>query len=87
MPRYAKAFFEKYQDRLLFGSDLGYDPSTTMDYATRLYSATFRLMESADEHIYEHDLFKYHWPLYGLELSDTVLEKIYHTNAKRLLNL
>ncbi len=60
VPRYAKAFFEKYQDKLFYGSDLGYDPNTTMDFASALYKATFRLLESFDEHIYEHDLFKYH---------------------------
>jgi uncharacterized protein len=87
VPNYAKAFIEKYQDRLLFGSDLGYDPKTTMDFATKLYQATFRILESADEHIYEHDLFKYHWPLYGLQLSDTILRKLYRENALKLMNL
>jgi predicted TIM-barrel fold metal-dependent hydrolase len=86
VPRYAKAFFERYQDRLLYGSDAGYDPANTFDFATKIYQATFRLLESADEHIYEHDLFKYHWPLYGLELSDTVLKKLYCDNAIALLN-
>ena len=87
VPRYAKAFFEKYQDRIVFGSDLGHDPSTTMDFAVRLYPALFRLLESEDEHIYEHDLFKYHWPLYGLGLSDTVLKKIYQENARKIMGL
>ena len=86
VPRYAKAFFEKYEDRLLFGTDLGYDPNTTMEYASQLYKASFRLMESQDEHIYEHDLFKYHWPLYGLELSDKTLRKIYFENAIKVLS-
>ena len=86
VPRYAKTFFEKYQDRLLYGSDAGYDPKTTLDFATKIYRSTFRLLESADEHIYEHDLFKYHWPLYGLQLSDTILNKLYHENTKKLMN-
>jgi predicted TIM-barrel fold metal-dependent hydrolase len=85
VPRYAKAFIEKYQDRLFFGSDIGYDTSKTMDFTTKLYEATFRLLESADEHIYEHDLFKYHWPLYGLELPDNILKKLYHENALKLM--
>ena len=86
VPRYAKTFFEKYQDRLLYGSDAGYDPKTTLDFATKIYRSSFRLLESADEHIYEHDLFKYHWPLYGLQLSDTILNKLYHENSKKLMN-
>ena len=85
VPRYAKAFFERYQDRLLYGSDAGYDPANTFDFAAKIYQSTFRLLESADEHIYEHDLFKYHWPLYGLQLSDTVLKKLYHDNAVKLI--
>ena len=85
VPRYAKAFIEKYQDRLLFGSDVGYDTTKPMQYSTDIYEISFRLLESADEHIYEHNLFKYHWPLYGLELKDDVLKKLYSDNAKKIL--
>ena len=85
VPRYAKAFIEKYQDRLLFGSDVGYDTTKPMKYSTDIYEISFRLLESADEHIYEHNLFKYHWPLYGLELKDDVLKKLYSENAKKIL--
>ena len=85
VPRYAKAFIEKYQDRLLFGSDVGYDTSKPMQYSTDIYEISFRLLESEDEHIYEHQLFKYHWPLYGLGLDDTVLKKLYNENAKKIL--
>lgn len=77
IPRYMNAFFEKYQDRLLYGTDMGYDP--------KMYAATFRILESDDEHFYEIDLFGYHWPLYGFGLKDKVLKKIYYGNAKKLL--
>lgn len=87
VPRYAKAFIEAYQDRLLYGSDAGYDPGNTIAFAERIYHSTFRLLESADEHIYEHDIYKYHWPLYGLHLSDAVLQKLYYVNATRLTSL
>jgi predicted TIM-barrel fold metal-dependent hydrolase len=86
VPRYAKAFFEMYADRLLFGSDLGYDPSKTMDFTTQLYETTFRLLETADEHIYSHNLFRYHWPLYGLQLDDEILMKLYRRNAEKVMN-
>ena len=86
VPRYAAAFLTKYQDRLVFGSDAGYDPSTTLDFAEGVYQASFRLLESADEHIYEHDLFKYHWPLYGLQLPHQVLKKLYRDNALQLIS-
>lgn len=85
VPRYSTSFIEKYQDRLLFGSDVGYDTTKTMQYATDIYEVSFRLMETADEHIYEHNLFKYHWPLYGLQLEPEVLEKLYKKNADKIL--
>jgi predicted TIM-barrel fold metal-dependent hydrolase len=85
VPRYTKSFIEKYQDRLMFGSDVGYDTTKTMQYATDIYEISFRLLETADEHIYQHDLFKYHWPLYALNLEDNILEKLYRTNALKIL--
>jgi uncharacterized protein len=80
VPRYAAAFFNAYQNRLLFGSDLGYDPSKPMDYVNTIYEMSFRLLESADDHIYDPDFSKYHWPLYGLQLPDQVLRKLYRDN-------
>jgi predicted TIM-barrel fold metal-dependent hydrolase len=77
IPRYMNAFCEKYQDRLLYGTDMGYTLS--------MYSTTFRILESNDEHFYEYDLFGYHWPLYGFGLKDGVLKKIYHDNAAKIL--
>ncbi len=77
VPRYTRAFFEKYQDRLLYGTDMGFEKS--------MYETTFRILESNDEHFYEIELFGYHWPLYGLGLNDEVLEKIYNLNSRRIL--
>jgi hypothetical protein len=50
-----------------------------------MYRVTFRILETADEHFYERDHFGYHWPLYGLFLSDQTLRKIYRNNAKNLI--
>jgi len=86
IPRYAKAFCEKFQDRILYGTDLGYDPVMTMDYAAKLYRSTFRILESADDHFYDHDMYSYHWPLYGLDLKEPVLKKIYRDNALKIIN-
>ena len=77
IPRYAKTFFEKYANRLVYGTDMG--PSNEM------YYTTFRILESADEHFYDHHLFSYHWPLYGLNLNDDALRKIYGENARNIL--
>lgn len=77
VPRYTKDFFEKYQDRLLYGTDMGFDKS--------MYETTFRILESNDEHFYNVELFGYHWPLYGFGLNDETLEKLYSLNAKKIL--
>jgi hypothetical protein len=77
VPRYTRAFFEKYQDRLLYGTDMGFEKS--------MYETTFRILESNDEHFYNVELFGYHWPLYGFGLNDKVLEKLYNLNEKHIL--
>lgn len=84
VPRYAAAFLTKYQDRLFFGSDLGYDPAKALDYADTIYAMSFRLLESADDHIYNHAFSKFHWPLYGLDLPEPVLRKLYRDNFLRV---
>ncbi len=76
--RYAKAFFEKYKNRLVYGTDMG--PSSDM------YQTTFRILESADDHFYNHHMFSYHWALYGLNLNDETLRKIYSENGKKILS-
>ena len=77
IPRFVKAFIEKYQDRILYGTDMG----------TRklMYQTTFRILESTDEHFYVKELFNYHWPLHGFGLSDDVLKKVYGANARNVI--
>jgi uncharacterized protein len=77
VPRYAKAFIEKYNDRLVFGTDMGFDES--------MYKICWRILESNDEHFYEIDQFGYHWALHGLNLSDETLKKLYYTNPLKIL--
>jgi len=77
-PRTTKAFMIKYQDRIVYGTDMGFDLS--------MYHTTFRILESADEHFYDHNLFTYHWALNGLDLPKDVLKKIYYTNASNILS-
>src|SRR3954452_6200960 len=77
IPRFAAQFYAKYSDRLVYGTDMGYD--------TSMYRITFRVLESQDEHFYETDQFGYHWPLYGLGLSEDILKRVYHDNAAKLL--
>lgn len=75
IPGNVRAFSEKYQNRLVYGTDMGHD----LD----MYKSTFRVLETGDEHFYQD--YSYHWPLYGLQLSDAVLKKIYRDNALRIM--
>jgi hypothetical protein len=56
-----------------------------LNYEREMSQTTFRILESADEHFYNHNLFGYHWPLYGLSLSDKTLQKIYSGNIKKIM--
>jgi predicted TIM-barrel fold metal-dependent hydrolase len=77
IPRYMSSFYEKYQDRLLYGTDMGMDPE--------MYRTTFRILETNDEHFYETGMFGYHWALSAFGLSPEILKKIYQTNAQKIL--
>lgn len=78
IPRAMRRFYGTYQDRLLYGTDMGYQ--------AEMYRTTFRLLETEDEHFYAMELFDYHWPLHGFGLPDAVLQKVYEGNARRMLH-
>jgi predicted TIM-barrel fold metal-dependent hydrolase len=75
-PRFAKAFFIKYQDRILFGKD---------SWKPEEFSTYFRVLESADEYFPYHKKYHAYWPMYGLDLPDEVLKKVYYKNALRIV--
>ncbi len=73
IPRFVYQFYKKYSDRLLYGTDLGFD--------REMYRMTFRFLETEDEHFYDMDEFPHHWPLHCFGLPDDVLKKVYRANA------
>ncbi len=75
-PKAAKAFFEKYQDRILFGKD---------SWVPAEYSTYFRVLETEDEYFPYHKKYHAYWRMYGLGLSDKVLKKIYYKNAMKII--
>lgn len=75
-PRRAKTFFEKYQDRILFGKD-SWVPSE--------YTTYFRVLESEDEYFPYHKKYHAFWRMYGIGLNDEILKKVYYKNALRLI--
>jgi uncharacterized protein len=77
IPRATARFYQKYQDRLVYGTDMG--------RAKSMYETTFRILETNDEHFYDWDLFTYHWPLHGFALKNSLLKKVYSENARHVL--
>ena len=75
-PRFTKAFFIKYQDRILFGKD---------SWVPEEFPTYFRVLESADEYFPYHKKYHAFWPMYGLDLPDEVLKKVYYKNALRIV--
>lgn len=75
-PRNARAFFIKYQDRILFGKD-SWKPEEFPTY--------FRVLESDDEYFTYHKKYHAFWAMYGLDLPDKVLKKVYYKNALRIV--
>ncbi len=91
-PRTARRFFEKYQDRILFGTDAvpHGEQYPQQIFCDQLYEIYYRFLETEDEY------FDYaparippqgRWKIYGLGLPEKILKKIYHDNAARLLGL
>jgi len=74
-PRAAHDFFVKYQDRILFGKD-AYEPSE--------YPYYWRVLETKDDYFDYYRDYHAFWKLYGIDLPDAVLKKVYYANALRL---
>ncbi len=75
-PKNAHAFFLKYQDRILFGKD-SWKPNEFPTY--------FRVLETDDEYFPYYKKYHAFWAMYGLDLPDEVLKKVYYKNALNLI--
>jgi predicted TIM-barrel fold metal-dependent hydrolase len=91
-PRASRRFFDKYQDRILFGTDaVPHGVETPQQvFGDELYQIYYRFLETADEY------FDYapapippqgRWRIYGIELPEGILKKVYFENAARVLGL
>ncbi len=75
-PYSAHDFLVRYQDRVLFGKDI---------YNRQEYTCYFRAMETRDEYFEYYRKRHAFWRIYGFQLPDEVLKKIYYQNALRLI--
>lgn len=75
-PRFARQWFVQYQDRVMFGKDT---------WRLEEYPTYFRILETADEY-FDHDR-PHHglWKVYGLDLPEVVLKKLYYKNALKVI--
>ena len=91
-PRTSRKFFDRYQDRILFGTDAvpHGDDTPQQVFGDALYQIYYRFLETEDEY------FDYaparvppqgRWRIHGLGLPDGILKKVYRDNAARLLDL
>lgn len=75
-PRSAHDFFIKYQDRLLFGKD---------SFQPEEYPYYWRVFETRDDYFDYYRGYHAFWKLYGIDLPDVVLKKVYYQNALRIM--
>lgn len=91
-PHTARKFFDKYQDRILFGTDatIHGDQYPQQVFGDKLYEIYFRFLETDD------DYFDYapaeippqgRWRICGINLPPEILRKIYSENARRELGI
>jgi uncharacterized protein len=75
-PKSARSFIIKYQDRIMFGKDT---------YKMQEYYTYFQVLETGDEYFDYYRKRHAHWKMYGLELPDSVLRKVYYKNALNVI--
>jgi predicted TIM-barrel fold metal-dependent hydrolase len=94
-----RAFFEKYQDRILFGTDTGIGatddemmfgsngelPPTRVD-EERFFKQTWRYFETSDKQFESPTPIQGRWKIDGIGLPDAILRKVYFENAVRVLH-
>jgi predicted TIM-barrel fold metal-dependent hydrolase len=91
-PVTARKFFDKYQDRILFGTDATPhgDEYPQQVFNDQLYEIYYRFLETSDEY-FDYAPAKIppqgRWRIYGIDLPDSVLHKVYYENAARLLRI
>ncbi|MEP4531560.1 MAG: amidohydrolase family protein [Cyclobacteriaceae bacterium] len=75
-PRFAREWMIQYQDRVMMGKD---------SYKMEEYYTYFRVLETADEYFDYYRKRHAHWKMYGLNLPDSVLKKVYYENALKVI--
>jgi predicted TIM-barrel fold metal-dependent hydrolase len=93
-------FFERYQDRILFGTDtgVGQNEEDLMLGSTgatppgpadviRFFESTWRWFETDDRQIPTPTPIQGRWSIDGIALPRSILEKVYSKNAERIVGI
>jgi uncharacterized protein len=75
-PRAAHDFFVEFQDRILFGKD---------SFQPEEYPYYWRVFETRDDYFDYYRDYHAFWKLYGIDLPDEVLRKVYYQNALNIM--
>jgi predicted TIM-barrel fold metal-dependent hydrolase len=93
-----RALFLRFQDRILFGTDMGItpyglmlgapgpDPATPADIKP-FFDLHWRWLETGGSPMPHPVPIQGDWPVHGINLPDKVLAKVYRDNALRLLGV
>lgn len=93
-----RRFFMKYQDRILFGTDMGVGPDHLMLGSSgdeepgpadikRFFTASFRYLETRDRNFDHPTPIQGKWKISGIGLPHGVLRKVYRDNAVKVYKL
>jgi hypothetical protein len=91
-----RRFFLKFQDRILFGTDLSIGPDTWQlgsvsetpvgfEDAVNFYQAHFRFFETDLQNIDHPTPIQGRWKVNAIHLPIDMLHKLYYANAERLI--
>ena len=91
-----RRFFLKFQDRILFGTDLSISPDhwqlgsvsetpVGMEDAVKFYQAHFRFFETDLKNIDHPTPIQGRWKVNAIHLPGEVLRKLYYSNAENLI--
>ncbi len=89
-PYTTRKFFIKYQDRILFGTDGGSLFTVKGWSVAKFYRAYFEFLETENEYIdypMQGAINQGSWKIYGINLPDSVLQKIYYKNTEKIYKL
>jgi predicted TIM-barrel fold metal-dependent hydrolase len=99
-PDVMRAFFVEFQDRILYGSDLGVGPEPTPLFLGSqgakaptagerelFFSASRRYFETSDREFAHPTPIQGNWKISGIALPRHILQKVYRDNAARVLRL